>query len=46
MRGFEDSNGIYHNEKDCPEMVGSAVRSLPMTKAMKWGKEICDNCVE
>ncbi len=46
MRGFEDAIQTYHEDKSCTNIVGDPVRLIAMTKAMKWDKSICENCVD
>lgn len=45
-RGFEDAGGVYHRNKDCPNLIAQPTRILPITIALKQDVSICEECVD
>lgn len=43
MRGYTGAEDEFHDDVDCDRLRGS-VKSLPETKALKWGIGYCPDC--
>jgi hypothetical protein len=42
-RGYLDDD-VFHEERACEDCVDPSYE-MPMSKALKWGADLCDKCV-